>query len=127
MFVERVIPIIFQQENNPGASNIPREPSLQPTRNDSVECQWHLTFQVPSAFSSKTEKAISTGVLLKKHRIEIVQALSTSMLVYTKCPTGEHYNKVCEKLIEKYPTMKDEIGTSGYVSYSYYTKVFLRS
>ncbi len=39
-----------------------------------------------------------------------------SQLIYTKTPTGVQYNKVCEKLIEKYPQLKDDIGTSGYVS-----------
>ena len=87
--------------------------------------QWHLTFEVPSAFSVSTERAISTGVLLKKHRTEIVQSMSMSMLVYTKSPTSEQYTKVCEKLIEKYPTLKDDVGTSGFVSSTLILCVYL--
>ena len=39
------------------------------------------------------------------------------MLVYTKKPTSEQYNYVCSKLIETYPNLRDDIGSSGYVSY----------
>ena len=36
---------------------------------------------------------------------------------HTKDPTGEQYNTVCRKLIEKHPKLKDDVeGTSGYVS-----------
>ncbi len=75
---------------------------------------WHLTFQVPSSFSISTENAISTGVLLKKHR---VQSLSTGILAFTNRPDGEQYNAVCEKLITKYPTLRDYLGEKNhYVS-----------
>lgn len=49
------------------------------------------------------------------------------MLTYTKTPTGEQYNTICLKLIEKYPKLRDGIGfvskcmlsghSSGWISY----------
>ena len=70
---------------------------------------------MPTAFSSKTEAAISSGIVAKKCRIEIIQAISTTMLVHTKEPTGEQYNTVCEKLIDTFPKLRDDLG-NGYVS-----------
>ncbi len=81
-----------------------------------VHPNWHLNFQVPTSFSSSTENAISTGILLKKHRIEIIQAVAMAIIVNTK---ELDYDKVCEKLIHTHPTLKDELELSGYVSIVY--------
>ena len=78
--------------------------------------QWHHTFEIPACFSNRTEEAIKNGQLTKKARTEIVQALSSSILVHTKEPSSVQYNTVCQKLIQKFPTLKDEIGATGYVS-----------
>ena len=79
--------------------------------------QWHLHFQIPSHFSTRTEEAITTGLLTKGTRIEIIQSIAAAMKVHTKNPTSIQYNLVCQKLIEKYLTLKDTIGTTGYVSF----------
>lgn len=78
--------------------------------------QWHLSFEVPNNFSARTEEAISSGQITKRVRTEIVQSLSSLMLTYTKTPTGEQYNTICLKLIEKYPKLRDGIGSTGFVS-----------
>ena len=94
------------------------DPSVTPsTPAESASTQWHLSFEVPTAFSASTEHAIETGVLLKKHKIEIVQSLAMLIVVHTKNPNSEQYNKLCEKLILRHPTLKDDLGSSGYVSH----------
>ena len=39
-----------------------------------------------------------------------------SMMIHTRTPSSDQYNTVCRKLIETYPILKDEIGSTGYVS-----------
>ena len=75
--------------------------------------RWHLTFQIPLHYSKCTEEAIKTGQLTKRNRTEIIQSLSSSIMVHTDEPSGEQYNTVCKKLI---PKLTDGIGASGYVS-----------
>ncbi len=71
-------------------------------------------------FSIRTEDTLKTGVLTKRVRTEIVQALSSSILVHTKNPTGAQYNYICQKLIDKFPVLKDDIGSTGYVSFAFF-------
>lgn len=71
---------------------------------------------MPSCFSNRTEEAMKTGQLTKRNRIEIVQALSSAIMLHTKIPSSVQYNTVCQKLIEKFPVLKDEIGATRYVS-----------
>ena len=49
---------------------------------------------------------------------EIIQMLRTLMLQHTKTPTPMEYTTICQKLIEKYPKLRDSmmIGSNGYVS-----------
>lgn len=47
-------------------------------------------------------------------RDEIVNPLSTLMMVHTLTPTPEDYNTVCAKLIMAYPVLKDTCD-NGYV------------
>ena len=72
-----------------------------------VDTKWQDSFVIPAAFSVFTEKAIKSGILTKRVRTEIVQSLSTSILIHTRNPSGDQYNAVCLKLIETYPTLKD--------------------
>lgn len=81
----------------------------------STSGEWHLSLKIPTAFSVKTEEAIKTGRLTKRCRTEIVQSVSSLMLVHTKTPTSDQYNTVCRKLIEEHPKLKDDIGSTGYV------------
>ncbi len=52
-------------------------------------------FEIPTTYSTKTEEAISSGLLLKKNRTEIIQALSTSMLVYRLPASSIQYHVMC--------------------------------
>lgn len=97
-------------------SNSTSSASVHPQQTQNAE-QWHLHFQIPSHFSTRTEEAITRGLLTKGARIEIIQSIAAAMMVHTKNPTSIQYNLVCQKLIEKYPTLKDTIGTTGYVSF----------
>ena len=71
---------------------------------------------IPSAFSLRTEEALATGQITRRVRTEIIQALSMSMMIHTRTPSSDQYNTMCRKLIETYPIIKDEIGSTGYVS-----------
>ena len=82
----------------------------------SSQDQWHHNFEIPANFSTRTEEAITTGRLTKRIRTEMIQSLSCLVMIHTKSPSSEQYNLVCRKLIEKYPTLKDDIGSTGYVS-----------
>ena len=66
-------------------------------------------------FSKETTGNIAAGVLTQKTREEVVNSLSTLMLVYTIRPTPNDYNIICKRLVDKHPTLKDHAG-SGYVS-----------
>ena len=82
------------------------------------ESKWHLTFEIPerSSFSGCVQKAIDTGVVVARARRELIQVLRTLMLQHTKYPSSEQYNKVCEKLVTKFPKLQDS-RAGGYVSY----------
>ena len=101
----------FLQESTVAVVENPAGPSPQVQNT-----QWHLSFEIPTKFSVSTEKRIKSGQLRKKNRTEIVQALSAAVILHTKYPTSEQYTAVCLKLIEKFPTLKDGMGTTGYVS-----------
>ncbi len=90
--------------------------SKSPSQSVNATDQWHLTFTVPEYYSTFTEDAIASGRLTRRNRTEIIQSLSSSMMVFTKSPTSEQYNTVCRKLIEKFSKLKDGVGKSGYVS-----------
>lgn len=93
------------------------EPQLspQPSTAASHNDQWQLSFQVPINFSARSEEAILSGHITKRVRTEIIQSISSLMMIHTKTPTSEQYNTVCRKLIEKYPKLKDDIGSTGFV------------
>ena len=82
------------------------------------ESKWHLTFEIPerSSFSGCVQKAIDTRVVVARARREFIQVLRTLMLLHTKYPSSEQYNKVCEKLVTKFPKLQDS-RVGGYVSY----------
>lgn len=61
-----------------------------------------------------TTTALNSGVPTAKARDEIVNALSTIILVHTINPVSRDYNIICKKLIDKHPILKDAVG-SGYV------------
>ena len=79
--------------------------------------KWHHTFQIPDreTFSGYVQKSIDTGIVSTRARREIVQMLRTLMIQHTKYPTSEQYNAVCSKLVTKFKSLKDSLG-SGHVS-----------
>lgn len=42
--------------------------------------------------------------------------LRTLILQYTKYMTSEQYVTISQKLVAKYPNLRDRVGTNGYVS-----------
>lgn len=57
---------------------------------------------------------LDSGVLSKRSRDEIVQSLSTHILVHTNRPLPDDFHTVCRRLVEKYPSLKDTVD-NGYV------------
>jgi hypothetical protein len=85
---------------------------------------WTGSFTVPTRFSTSTSNAIKCNTLTSKSRDEIVNAMSTCMLIHTLTPTPDDISVCCKKMISKHPTLKDTNG-SGYVScFENYTNVF---
>lgn len=83
---------------------------------------WADAFVVPKRFSTDTMEAMrnctKVGSLSNKARDEIVNALSTLMMVHTIKPSGSDYNAVCLKLVKAYPLLKDR-ADGGFVSYMF--------
>ena len=79
---------------------------------------WHHNFTIPSleSFSGSVQRAVETGVISSKARREIVQVLRTMMIAHTVYPTSDQYVSVSQRLIAKFPKLKDPIGTNGFVS-----------
>ena len=79
---------------------------------------WHHNFAIPSleSFSGSVQRAVETGVISSKARREIVQVLRTMMIAHTVYPTSDQYVSVSQRLIAKFPKLKDPIGTNGFVS-----------
>lgn len=76
---------------------------------------WADKLVLPTRFSTPTTEAIKTGVLTKSVRVEIVDSLSTLMLIHTSRPTPHDLDTICRRLIEKFPKLKDTVD-NGYVS-----------
>ena len=74
---------------------------------------WLSNFSIPP-FSCKTmealEKNVTAGV-----RTEVIDVIEYEVWRYTQCPNKDEYNWVCQALVNKYPVLKDTIGTP-YVS-----------
>ena len=74
---------------------------------------------MPSRFSTSTTKAVDTGILTKRARVEIVHSLSTLILLHTCRPTPYDLDTVSRRLIQKYPKLRDSVD-KGYVSIDVY-------
>ena len=79
---------------------------------------WHATFEIPEVevFSDIVQEAVRSGIVTSRARREIIQMLRTLILQYTKYMTSEQYVAVCQKLVTKYPKLRDSVGSNGYVS-----------
>ena len=71
--------------------------------------------KIPTHFSGHTMKCVKDGVLTSRARAEIVEALSTIIMLHTLNPSPEHYNTCCKRLVETHPTLKDIAGDTDYV------------
>ena len=80
-----------------------------------TQVDWAEKIIIPTRFSAETSAALQSGVLFQKARDEIVNSLSTLILVHNIRPTSDDYNTVCNRLIKKHTVLKDHIG-SGFVS-----------
>ena len=79
---------------------------------------WLQSFKIPErdSFSGSVQRAIDTGVVSSKARREIVQMLRTLISMHALYPVSEQYIAVSQKLVTKYPNLRDPIGTNGFVS-----------
>ena len=89
-----------------------------PDLNCGQPTDWHIRFQIPpkETYSWSVQQAIETGVITSTARRQIVQVLRTMILSYTKYPKSEQYTIISQKLVEKFPKLKDPVGTNGFVS-----------
>lgn len=73
---------------------------------------WHLKFEVPDKnnFGYSVSQSIDTGCVTSTSRRKIVSVLKVLILQHTSYPRPEQYTKVCMKLIEKFPKLKDPVG-----------------
>jgi len=101
-------------------SSLPEVPVV--TQSLAIQSNWHLQFNIPelNTFSGAVKNAVKTGVVTGIARREIIQVLRTYITKYTVSPTSEQYVTVCQKLIGKFPSLKDTEGYSPYVSDYYY-------
>lgn len=101
-------------------SSIPEIPvsTQSETQSSTVQSTWHLQFNIPelATFSGAVKNAVKTGVVTSIARREIIQVLRTYITQHTIRPTSEQYVTVCQKLIGKFPNLKDTEGDSPFVS-----------
>ena len=85
---------------------------------DNPDPEWHLNFLTPHlrVFSASVHDAVKTGVIEGRARREIIHVLRTYVTAHTIQPTSEQYKAVCQALITKYPTLRDDEGKNSYVS-----------
>ena len=96
-------------------SSLPEVPVV--TQSFAMQSNWHLQFNIPEldTFSGAVKNAVKTGVVTGIARREIIQVLRTYITKYTVSPTSEQYVTVCQKLIGKFPSIKDTERDSPYV------------
>lgn len=66
-------------------------------------------------YSRRTMKAIQTGQITKSSRIEIIAAMHSRILQIQPYPSPYEYMVVCQRLVQCYPSLEDQIG-NGIVS-----------
>lgn len=102
--------------------------SLQTTPKRKLKCEeddhWLEGFEIPKAFSTRTQECISTGILSQSCRTEIVQTLVAHMWVHTQYPSSYAYNTICSKLITIHPSLADDAGDNE-VAYVSCTVIFV--
>ena len=83
------------------------------------QSDWAKQVSIPTRFSAETTSALKNKVTTQKARDEIINALAALILVHTLHPTSDDYNMVCQRLVNKHPSLKDASG-SGYVGFLLY-------
>ena len=76
---------------------------------------WADNISLPTRFSKATSEAIESGVLTRRARVEIHNAVATLILVHTSRPNSNDRDIICRRLVTKVPALKDS-SPSGYVS-----------
>ena len=75
---------------------------------------WLSNFSIPP-FSRKTMEALENKNVTAGVRTEVIGVIACEVWRYTQYPKKDEYNWVCQALVNKYPVLKDTIGTP-YVS-----------
>ena len=88
------------------------------------QIDWTKQVTIPTRFSAETTSALKNKVPTQKARDEIINALATLILVHTLRPTSDDYNMVCQRLVNKHPSLKDASG-SGYVGFLLYIYIYI--
>lgn len=74
------------------------------------------SIEIPDKFSASTMKGLNDpNGISSTSRIEIIDALYTRMIQHRSYPTPYEYSVVCYRLVERFPTLQDSVG-SGIVS-----------
>lgn len=79
-----------------------------------IDKLYAMNLVIPTRFSAETTACVKSGKLSKKARDEIINSLSTMMLVHTSRPSPEDFTVICSRLVEKYPTLRDTVD-NGFV------------
>lgn len=72
---------------------------------------WAKTMDIPKIFSRKTMECIKNKALTKNARVEIVNAVYSRMLQFTRWPSSEEYTTVSWRLVEEIEELKDQVGS----------------
>lgn len=88
---------------------------LESSRIRPLALDWADSISLPTRFSKSTSEAIESGVLTRRARVEIHNALATLILVHTSHPNSNDRDIICRRLVTKFPALKDS-SPSGYVS-----------
>ena len=114
------IPSVTSESSNAELPISTQSPTVESTvtQSSTVQSTWHLEFDIPEldTFSGAVKDAVKTGVVTSMARREIIQVLRTYMTQHTTRPSSEQYVTVCQKLIGKFPRLKDTEGDSPFVS-----------
>ena len=105
----------FSQETPVGTIASTSAAAMPSINGSQVSSNWVQSFCIPARFSKPTIRALDSGELTKSSRVEVVAAIAHQIIQETWYPKSKEYDLICEKLIAKYPNVKDSIG-SGYVS-----------
>lgn len=79
---------------------------------------------IPTSFSNYTTDILKTGVLTPRARDEIINHMSSQIMLFIMYPSTAQLNVCCDRLVTIHPACRDSIG-SGYVSVLHNTSVVM--